>query len=447
MKVKNLPLSDLTLLDPQSEVCLALEPEEYAALKEDIKTRGLITPLCITKDNVVLAGHHRFRIAKELDFPSVPCVVVDPDPWHGPTAFAISENLLHRSMTPDKKALMLAALRKEVPHVPAGGPGGGSDPDKLSGSRSDAALAADVGVNERQIRRAMQYRRALDTLTEEAPEELEEIEKKNKGEKKVRSVLAAQKRHQKKKDAIKAAETAEKPERGPKVTILHADSFLVLPGEWAGKVDLVVTDPPYLIADPKKLKWNGGESAEAEFLSWDDTASRSELKEYLGKILVMIRNLLADNGSFYLFLDRIIITSAWEICENIGLAPKHILCWTKTNPPPMIRKNFANAWEAILFGVKGKVTTWNVDKFVKDVFETPVLAGTEREWGHETQKPIILLSQFIEISSNPGNLVCDPFGGSGSTGEAAATLGRNCLLCEQNKKWVEICRARLASYI
>jgi len=126
---------------------------------------------------------------------------------------------------------------------------------------------------------------------------------------------------------------------------------------------------------------------------------------------------------------------------------RNLLVWNKTNPPPRLSKtNYLFANEYIVYAINEKgmpsKSTFNFSKQneMHNIFITPSLQSKERlkENGktvHPTQKPLLILKKLIEVSSNKGELVLDPFMGVGSTAIACKELGRRFIGCEINEKY------------
>lgn len=212
-------------------------------------------------------------------------------------------------------------------------------------------------------------------------------------------------------------------------------------------IDLVVTDPPYNISDPAKVIKRQGEIVEADIAEWDHQ-TREEYEEFIRKLLVSIRDVLKPTGSFYVFLDKAFSGKAWFMAEELGLKPKNIVHWVKTNPTPHARKNnYLSAVEHILFGVKSDDYTFNftTDNEMHNVIRCPVAGGEERKkYPNPTAKPVSLVERLIRVSSGVDDTVLDCFAGRGTTGVAALRQKRNCILidkdpvcCRTAERWIK----------
>jgi len=137
-----------------------------------------------------------------------------------------------------------------------------------------------------------------------------------------------------------------------------------------------------------------------------------------------------------------------RIVEKVGFQFRKVIHWHKTNPFPAIytRKMYANSMEMLVHFSKGTPKTWN-HKPVNEMhnfIQAPICMGKERT-KHKTQKPLKVCLPFIEISSNEGDVVLDPFIGSGSTAVAAKMLNRNFIGYELNAEFCEIANQRLSN--
>ena len=249
-------------------------------------------------------------------------------------------------------------------------------------------------------------------------------------------------------------------------SLWRADVFDLLAGIESGTVDLVVTDPPYAIG---KDEWDVFDSLD-EYVAWCD------------RWLAEVERVLAPDGSAY-------VCGFSEILADVKArsAKRFTACrwlvWYYRN-----KANLGSDWgrshESILHLRKAKKTKLNVDEVrvpynnhtkrypervqavtsqyggkdkrrdkwqphplgakPRDVFEIPVLCnGTEERTEHPTQKPEELIRRMIASSSNAGDLVVDPFGGSGTTAVVAQRLERRWMVSDADARYVGIARERL----
>lgn len=213
-------------------------------------------------------------------------------------------------------------------------------------------------------------------------------------------------------------------------------------------VDLVVTDPPYNVSQKKDINYKKFNVVK-NFGAWDFNFDPEP-------VLAELKRVLKPNGQIFVFC------STNQIPQYMGLFKqgwnfRNLLVWYKTNPAPRLSKtNFVFANEYILYAindpsVKPSEVTFNylAHKEMHNTIITSALQGKERLKGddgkalHPTQKPLSILKKLIEISSNKGDIVLDPFMGVGSTAVACKEMGRNYVGCELDKNYFKISLTRI----
>ena len=194
-------------------------------------------------------------------------------------------------------------------------------------------------------------------------------------------------------------------------------------------VDLVITDPPY--------------NASNSDLSLPDRNYRTINQDWdknfdmLPFILGSWRT-LNTKGSLLAFCDYHLLGKYLDL----SFKQQQILHWNKTNPFPALTKVYPFSMEYIVWFVKGVGYTFNKSYARTDVFRTPILGGKERTT-HPTQKPLSIVRNLIQVHTQPGDTIFDPFLGSGTTAVAAKQLGRNFIGVEINPEYCKIAEERL----
>lgn len=216
-----------------------------------------------------------------------------------------------------------------------------------------------------------------------------------------------------------------------------------------GTVDLILTDPPYNLGKFMKNRATNLKQMRPNFFGsagWDDLEF-DEWVEYMDKFFEGAARVSKVGGSMIMFMSIIKVETIIRLAQKHGFYYKTTGIWHKTNPMPRnMNLHFINSTEAWIYFVYKKHTgTFNNNgQAIHDFFETSVTPSGERKFGkHPTQKPIRLLEQMILLLSNPGDLVFDPFMGSGSTGVAALKNGRNFIGSEISKDYCDICKSRM----
>lgn len=188
-------------------------------------------------------------------------------------------------------------------------------------------------------------------------------------------------------------------------------------------VDLILTDPPYNLNPYSTgniaLSWRS--EINNDLAAWDgETFNPAEWVDEFVRILKPTGNIFAFTS--YNLLGK------WHDAFDAKFDTFQFMVWHKTNPTPKIYKaGFLNSCELIVC-LWNRKHTWNFkgQREMHNFIETPICMGKERvrHPKHPTQKPLVLLRHIIEIASNAGDLIYDPFMGVGSTGVAALELGR-----------------------
>lgn len=198
----------------------------------------------------------------------------------------------------------------------------------------------------------------------------------------------------------------------------------------AGEVRLLVADPPYGIGYHSN-RYKGRNPYAPIAQDWNFE---------VGSFLKEVGRVLSEGGAMYLFCRYDVLPLWLPFVEPSGLKMKTVIVWVKDNwSAGDLSGCFGNQYEQIVFLTKGRHILRG--KRWSNVWEFPRVPS--KRLLHPAQKPVDLLRRAIEASSDAGDVVVDPFCGSGSTGEAAKQCGRDFLLCDMDEGMVRISRKRL----
>ncbi|MGH6871056.1 MAG: site-specific DNA-methyltransferase [Rhizomicrobium sp.] len=228
-----------------------------------------------------------------------------------------------------------------------------------------------------------------------------------------------------------------------------------------GCADLVFADPPYNLQLEGTLHRPDNSRVDAVDDSWDRFASFADYDRFTRDWLTAARRVLKDNGALWVIGSYHNIFRVGAILQDLGFWILNDVVWRKTNPMPNFRgKRFTNAHETMIWASKDKEAryTFNYEamKALNDELQMrsdwtlPLCTGAERlkdangEKAHSTQKPEALLHRVVVSSSKPGDVILDPFFGSGTTGAVARRLGRHFIGLERDPKYARLARSRIA---
>ena len=214
-------------------------------------------------------------------------------------------------------------------------------------------------------------------------------------------------------------------------------------------VDLILTDPPYNIGNFMKNR-KAQLHTMRENVFYDKGWDNQEVDEWKSLIDGFFKNairVLKTGAGLIVFASVLKVQDIKDIAESNGFYYKTTGIWHKTNPMPRnMNLQFINSTEPWLYFIHGKRTgTFNNEgKAIHDFVETSVTPLSERKFGkHPTAKPEKLMSYFVEMLSNEGDTVLDPFMGSGTTGVACVNCDRNFIGIELESKYYEIAHMRI----
>ena len=227
-------------------------------------------------------------------------------------------------------------------------------------------------------------------------------------------------------------------------------------------VDLIFADPPYNLQLGGELARPDNSVVDAVDDAWDQFASFAEYDKFTEDWLRAAHRVLKDDGGMWVIGSYHNIFRVGKILQDIGFWILNDIVWVKSNPMPNFRgQRFTNAHETLIWAAKSKEGRYkfnyelmkhlNDDKQMRSDWELPICTGGERikdangKKAHPTQKPESLLARVILSSSEPNDIVLDPFTGSGTTPTVAKKLGRRFIGIERDPTYAEVAHERIAA--
>jgi modification methylase len=229
----------------------------------------------------------------------------------------------------------------------------------------------------------------------------------------------------------------------------------------AGCVDLVFADPPYNLQLKGELKRPDESRVDAVDDDWDKFSSFAAYDDLTRAWLLACRRVMKPTATLWVIGSYHNIFRVGSIMQDLGFWLLNDIVWRKSNPMPNFRgRRFTNAHETMIWAARdenAKGYTFNYESLkaanedvqARSDWLIPLCTGDERLKGedgkkvHPTQKPENLLARVLLSSSKPGDLVIDPFNGTGTTGAVAKRLGRSYIGFERDSGYAEAARARI----
>src|SRR3954470_24459791 len=229
-----------------------------------------------------------------------------------------------------------------------------------------------------------------------------------------------------------------------------------------GCADLVFADPPYNMQLRGELRRPDQSKVDAVDDHWDQFSSFESYDQFTRDWLGAARRCLKDTGSLWVIGSYHNIFRVGAILQDLGFWILNDVVWRKSNPMPNFKgRRFTNAHETLIWATKNpeQQYTFNYEamKALNDELQMrsdwtlPICAGSERlknaegAKAHSTQKPEALLHRVIVASSKPGDVILDPFFGSGTTGAVAKRLGRHFIGMDRDADYAALAPKRIAA--
>ncbi len=243
--------------------------------------------------------------------------------------------------------------------------------------------------------------------------------------------------------------------------ILVGDCVEVMNCLKEGSADVVFADPPYNLQLQGELVRPNNTRVDGVVENWDRFADFGEYDRFTRRWLAAAHRVLKDDGTLWVIGSYHNIYRVGAILQDLGFWILNDVVWRKANPMPNFRgRRFTNAHETLLWCAKSpevKNYTFNYEamKEINDGLQMrsdwtlPICSGGERlkkdgAKAHPTQKPEALLYRILLASTHPGDVVLDPFFGTGTTGAVAKRLGRGYIGIERDDTYATLAKKRIA---
>lgn len=235
-------------------------------------------------------------------------------------------------------------------------------------------------------------------------------------------------------------------------TIRHMDAIEMLKTLPDESVDLVFTDPPYVISTPKRIHrdYRSGKNGDVsfDFGDWDYSYDPIPFLEEAKRVI-------NPHGGIIVFMaEQQFGTYREWMAEH--MFPRQLLVWAKLNPIPSFTKiGYRQATELLYWATKTKGIkrvnpnfNFTTQEEMRNILVSGICQGNERvkfPKKHPTQKPLKICRQIINVHCRPGGVVVDPYSGVGSISVAAKELGRHYIGSDLDEVYVQISKERLAN--
>ncbi len=235
--------------------------------------------------------------------------------------------------------------------------------------------------------------------------------------------------------------------------LYHGDALEVLPQIFPGpadaSADLIFADPPYFLSNGG-VTCQSGKMVSVNKGGWDRLESVEAMHAFNRAWLKACQSALKAHGVIWVSGTRHVIFSVGFAMQELGFKLLNEITWEKPNPPPNLScRYFTHSTETILWAARDSkskhkfnyqlMRSHNGDRQMKSVWRFTSPIGAEKAFGaHPTQKPLALLERIILASSDAGDLIVDPFVGSGTTGIAATRSGRRFIGIDTEAEFLDL---------
>ena len=243
-------------------------------------------------------------------------------------------------------------------------------------------------------------------------------------------------------------------------TVINDDCVKVMNELEEKSIDLIFADPPYNLQLGEALLRPDNSNVSGVYEEWDSFESMEAYDEYTRSWMSAARRILKDDGALWVIGSYHNIFRVGKILQDLGFWILNDIIWDKVNPMPNFKgTRFTNAHETLIWASKGPKSKYtfnyeamkalNEDTQMRSDWHIPLCTGKERlknkdgEKLHSTQKPEALLYRVIMSSTKVGDIVLDPFFGTGTTGAVAKKLARHYIGIEKEAAYVKAAVERI----
>lgn len=244
----------------------------------------------------------------------------------------------------------------------------------------------------------------------------------------------------------------EDPKRN--IALFKVDCFDILPRIPENSIDMIFADPPYFLSNGG-ITCHAGKMVSVNKGKWDESKGVEENYIFTQRWLRECQRVLTPNGTIWVSGTSHIIYTVGSAMQTLGYKILNDIAWFKVNPPPNLScRYFTHSTETILWAAKNKnsrhffnyplMKKMNNDKQMLSLWSIKAPGSAEKIYGkHPTQKPIELLDRIVKASTRTGDIILDPFSGSGTTGIAAYKEGRQYIGIELEEDYLKTSIKRL----
>lgn len=353
--------------------------EAVEPVAESIKEFGFKVPIIIDKNNVIVAGHTRYKAAKKLKLKKVPCIKADD----------LNEEQVRAFRLADNKVSDIAEWDFDLLNI-----------------ELDSISNIDMSL----------------FMFEEDEEELEAIEDDYNIEEALEEI---------KEPKSKLGDIYQLGEHrlmcGDSTSIDDIEKLMN-----GNKADMVFTDPPYLMGFTGNVHADGSKSFNSKHGAIkNDKMTRKDGDKFILKIFENIQKF--NKGAYYVCFYRLGLDYIFRALDKLNNQYKALIIWNKGNHT-LSNSDYMSKYEPIVYGWFDSHLFYG-DRSNFDIWD---IQRTQKNDLHPTMKPIALCSKAISNSSKKEDIVLDLFGGSGSTLIACEQLNRNCYMMEYDPKYVDV---------